>query len=51
MEEEEIKPKATRWQCPECKQKQTFYVKPSVPPTCANPESHPKKPVIMVQKS
>lgn len=48
--EEIVKPKPSKWVCPECKQKLTMYVKPSTPPTCSNPESHPKKIVKMVSK-
>ena len=48
--EEIVKPKPNKWACPECKQKVTLYIKPSVPPTCANPESHPKKIVRMEPK-
>jgi rubrerythrin len=49
-QEEEIKPSTTKWKCPECGQKLTLYITPSTPPTCANPESHPKKTVKMVGK-
>jgi hypothetical protein len=50
MQEETVKPTPSKWECPECKQRMTFYVMPSSPPTCANPEVHPKKSVKMEQK-
>jgi rubrerythrin len=54
MEEQEVnepKPTATKWVCPECKQKLTLFVAPSVAPTCNNPQAHPKKIVKMESKS
>jgi len=48
MEEKEPTPVTTKWKCPECGQKLTLYISPSAPPTCANPEKHPKKIVQMV---
>ena len=50
IKEEIVKPKVSKWTCPECKQKLTMYVAPSVAPTCSNPEAHPKKIVRMVTK-
>jgi hypothetical protein len=47
VEEKEPTPTTTKWKCPECNQKLTLYISPSVPPTCANPEKHPKKIVQM----
>ena len=48
-DEEIVKPKPSKWKCPECGQKVTLYVEPSAPPSCANPASHPKKIVNMVK--
>lgn len=45
---QEPKPTSTKWECPECGQKLTLYVAPSVTPTCNNPEKHPKKVVQMI---
>jgi rubrerythrin len=45
--EKEQKPTATKWTCPECSNKLTLFVAPSMPPTCNNPEAHPKKVVQM----
>lgn len=52
MEENiESTPKSTnsKWKCPECGQKLTLFVKPSVPPTCSNKDAHAKKTVAMEQ--
>ena len=35
------------WVCPECKRRLTLYVAPSAYPTCANPEVHGSKTVII----
>jgi len=35
------------WVCPECKRRLTLYLAPSAYPTCANPEVHGSKTVIM----
>lgn len=45
---EEQKPKNSKWKCPDCGQTLTLYIEPSAPPTCANPEKHPKKTVQML---
>lgn len=45
-----VKPKLSKWTCPECKNKLTLFVEPSAAPTCNNPEAHPKKSVTMTKK-
>lgn len=40
-------PYSERWRCPECGHSVMLYVKPSMPPTCSNPEAHSSKTVEM----
>jgi rubrerythrin len=40
-----------RWRCPECGYSTILYVRPSVPPTCNNPEEHSSRVVEMVKKN
>lgn len=49
-EEERQTPKMSKWACPECGNKLTLYLTPSISPTCQNPQSHPKKVVQMEKK-
>jgi len=50
MEGDTIMSEKRHYECPQCGKVLTVYVKPSVPPTCTNPEKHTSLTVEMVEK-